>query len=157
MGVEHAFHVVLHRLQIRGLLAILGLDEDILQFMLQSLELRAARHHGGQLVAGDLALGEVTEAAAPFEQHEPVADGIGVVRVVGDEDDAQAALARFEAAYAPDARDVDRLDGLSLDFGDWRANVRVSNTEGLLRLNVETRGDRDLLAEKVAELRAFLA
>lgn len=70
--------------------------------------------------------------------------------------DAQAALARFEAAYAAQARDVDRLDGLSLDFGDWRTNVRVSNTEGLLRLNVETRGDRDLLAGKVAELSAFL-
>ncbi len=71
--------------------------------------------------------------------------------------DAQAALARVEAAYAPLARDVDRLDGLSLDFGEWRANVRVSNTEGLLRLNVETRGDRALLDRKVAELSAFLA
>lgn len=70
--------------------------------------------------------------------------------------DPQAALARFEAAYAGQAEGVDRLDGLSLDFGRWRANVRVSNTEGLLRLNVETRGDRDLLAEKVAELSAFL-
>ncbi len=70
--------------------------------------------------------------------------------------DAQAALARFEAAYAARARDVDRLDGLSLDFGEWRANVRVSNTEGLLRLNVETRGDRALLESKVAELSAFL-
>jgi phosphomannomutase len=71
--------------------------------------------------------------------------------------DAQAALARVEAAYVPLAREVDRLDGLSLDFGDWRANVRVSNTEGLLRLNVETRGDRALLDSKVAELSAFLA
>jgi phosphomannomutase len=70
--------------------------------------------------------------------------------------DPLAVLARFEAAYAGRARGVDRLDGLSLDFSDWRANVRVSNTEGLLRLNVETRGDRDLLAEKVAELSAFL-
>lgn len=72
-------------------------------------------------------------------------------------DDPQAALARFEAAYGRQARDVDRLDGLSMDFGAWRANLRVSNTEGLLRLNVETRGDRDLLARKVEEISSFLA
>ena len=71
-------------------------------------------------------------------------------------DDPQAALARFEAAYGAQARDVDRLDGLSMDFGAWRANLRVSNTEGLLRLNVETRGDRGLLAAKVAEVSGFL-
>lgn len=66
--------------------------------------------------------------------------------------DPGATLARVEAAYAPRARSIDRLDGLSLDFGPWRANVRMSNTEALLRLNVETRGDRALLAEKVVEL-----
>lgn len=71
--------------------------------------------------------------------------------------DPQAALTRFEAAYAGGAGAVDRTDGLSLDFGAWRANLRVSNTEGLLRLNLETRGDRALLDAKVAELTAFLS
>jgi len=71
--------------------------------------------------------------------------------------DHAAAMARIEAAYAPVACGVDRLDGLSLDMGDWRLNVRVSNTEGLLRLNVETRGDRMLLAAKVAEASALIA
>lgn len=48
------------------------------------------------------------------------------------------------------------LDGLSLDFGDWRFNLRSSNTEPLIRLNIETRGDADLLDEKVREIMAFL-
>jgi phosphomannomutase len=67
-----------------------------------------------------------------------------------------AAIARFETTYLPLAQGVDRLDGVSLDFGDWRANLRSSNTENMLRLNVETRGDRVLLAEKIQELTDLL-
>ncbi|WP_394198160.1 phosphohexomutase domain-containing protein [Litoreibacter albidus] len=67
-------------------------------------------------------------------------------------DDKQPAIDAFEARYLPDAKSVDRLDGLSLDYGDWRVNLRQSNTEPVLRLNVEARGDRALLAEKVAEI-----
>lgn len=48
------------------------------------------------------------------------------------------------------------LDGLSLDFGDWRFNLRSSNTEPLIRLNIETRGDTSLLDEKVREIMALL-
>jgi phosphomannomutase len=70
-------------------------------------------------------------------------------------DDPDAALARIEARYLQGA-EVDRLDGLSLAFPDWRLNLRKSNTEPVLRLNVETRGDRALLAAKVAELRALI-
>ncbi len=71
-------------------------------------------------------------------------------------EDKEAATARFEAAYLPQARASDRLDGISLDMGDWRVNLRISNTENMLRLNVETRGDRELLAEKVEEISALL-
>ncbi len=70
--------------------------------------------------------------------------------------DPATAVARFEAAYVRDALAVDRMDGVSLDMGDWRVNVRMSNTEALLRLNVETKGDTDLLAAKVAEVSAVL-
>jgi phosphomannomutase len=45
---------------------------------------------------------------------------------------------------------------LSCDYGDWRFNLRSSNTEPVLRLNVEARGDRQLLAEKVAMLRDLI-
>ena len=70
--------------------------------------------------------------------------------------DKPAAIAAFEAAYGAQTQAVDRLDGVSLDMGDWRVNVRASNTEPVLRLNVETRGDRGLLDTKVAEISALL-
>ena len=51
---------------------------------------------------------------------------------------------------------MDRLDGVSLDMGAWRVNLRQSNTEPVLRLNVETKGDRDLLKAKVDEISALI-
>ena len=71
--------------------------------------------------------------------------------------DAGATVARIEAVYAPKASARDNLDGLSLDFGDWRFNLRSSNTEPLLRLNVESRGRPDLVAQGVAALSALIA
>lgn len=50
----------------------------------------------------------------------------------------------------------DHLDGLNLEFAEWRFNLRMSNTEPLLRLNVEARGDSDLLEEKTALVLATL-
>jgi phosphomannomutase len=70
--------------------------------------------------------------------------------------DLPAVVERVEASLAPLARGVDRTDGLSLDFGDWRLNLRASNTEPLLRLNVEARGDAGLVAEAVARVRALI-
>ncbi len=70
--------------------------------------------------------------------------------------DPAAAMARVEASLAPEAETVDRLDGLSLAFADWRLNLRMSNTEPLLRLNVERRGDPAALAGHVARVRALI-
>ncbi|WP_103255743.1 phosphomannomutase [Tabrizicola aquatica] len=70
--------------------------------------------------------------------------------------DAAAVMARVRATLAPQARSEDWTDGLSLDFGDWRLNLRASNTEPLLRLNVEARGDAGLVAAGVARLRALI-
>ena len=64
--------------------------------------------------------------------------------------DVAAAVGRVEAALA--GGKVDRLDGLSISFADWRVNLRASNTEPLLRLNIETRGDPDGLTRRVAEV-----
>jgi len=47
---------------------------------------------------------------------------------------------------------IDEIDGLGMDFGDWRFNVRPSNTEPLLRMNVETRANHALMEEKRDEL-----
>jgi phosphomannomutase len=71
--------------------------------------------------------------------------------------DSDAALARVEARYAAGAILLDRTDGLSLEFPRWRFNLRKSNTEPVLRLNVETRQDPGLLEEKTREILAMLA
>jgi len=47
---------------------------------------------------------------------------------------------------------VDRLDGLSVDLGDWRYNLRMSNTEPIIRLNVESKHDEKLMQKKTKEL-----
>jgi phosphomannomutase len=72
-------------------------------------------------------------------------------------EDQAAAIERIEAEYGPRAEGRDETDGLSLDFGDWRFNLRASNTEPLLRLNIESRGDAALVARKLAEMRALIA
>lgn len=59
--------------------------------------------------------------------------------------------------YQSQAPQYDDCDGVSLAFAHWRFNLRGSNTEPLLRLNVETRGDTRLLAEKTEEVLAFIA
>ncbi len=71
-------------------------------------------------------------------------------------DDAKVTLARVEKAYLDSALSVDRTDGLSLTFDNWRMNVRMSNTEPLLRLNVESRGDVALMQEKTEEVLALI-
>ena len=71
-------------------------------------------------------------------------------------DDTAAALARVEATFAAQASSRDDTDGLSLTFDSWRFNLRASNTEPLLRLNVETRGDTALLVRKCDELRGLI-
>jgi phosphomannomutase len=70
--------------------------------------------------------------------------------------DAAAALVEIEKRYAPDARAIDHTDGVGIEFDDWRFNLRMSNTEPLIRLNVETRGDLDLLRRKTDEILALL-
>jgi phosphomannomutase len=70
--------------------------------------------------------------------------------------DAAAVIARVEKKYTPGADSVDRTDGLSVELGSWRFNLRSSNTEPLLRLNVESRGDDGLMRAKTAELLALL-
>ena len=70
--------------------------------------------------------------------------------------DAIDTLDRILAHYAADAPAIDRTDGLSLEFPTWRFNVRSSNTEPLLRLNVESRGSSDLMQEKTDELRRLI-
>ncbi|MGI9277760.1 MAG: phosphomannomutase CpsG [Endozoicomonas sp.] len=67
-------------------------------------------------------------------------------------DDAQAAIDRVLSVYENDALEVDHTDGISLDMGDWRFNLRMSNTEPVVRLNVEAKGDAALMKVKTNEV-----
>jgi phosphomannomutase/phosphomannomutase/phosphoglucomutase len=66
--------------------------------------------------------------------------------------DTRATLERIRDHYRPDVSQQDTTDGLSMEFDAWRFNLRASNTEPLLRLNVETRGDRALMERRTTEL-----
>jgi phosphomannomutase len=61
-------------------------------------------------------------------------------------------LARVRAHYEGSARSIDLTDGLSMEFDRWRFNLRGSNTEPLVRLNVESRADEPLMRERTAEV-----
>jgi len=69
--------------------------------------------------------------------------------------DVQGKLQALEEKYGKDAPSVDHMDGITVDYGDWWFNVRPSNTEPLLRLNVEAKS-RELLEQKQDELLAFI-
>ncbi len=59
-------------------------------------------------------------------------------------------LEQIKAKYSDGI--IDELDGVSIEYPNWRFNVRLSNTEPLIRLNVESRGDKNLMEEKTKEL-----
>lgn len=88
----------------------------------------------------------------------PLADLVGEMirnypcsgEINSEVEDVPATLAKVEAAYSDGL--IDRLDGLSVEYPDWRFNLRGSNTEPVIRLNVESRGDRALMEAKTAEL-----
>ena len=68
------------------------------------------------------------------------------------EGQSREVIARAQKVYAGGALNVDFTDGLSVEFPEWRFNLRGSNTEPLVRLNVESRGSTALMQEKTAEL-----
>ena len=69
-------------------------------------------------------------------------------------ENAKEIIQAIEEKYAPTALKVDKLDGLSIAYENWRFNIRISSTEPVLRLNVEARADVKLMEEKTAELLA---
>ena len=85
--------------------------------------------------------GPLSEMLAPFRRYHASGEINSTV------DDKEAALERLDAAFAEGRRD--RTDGLTVEFEDWWFNVRPSNTEPLLRLNVEAKSE-ELLTEKTA-------
>ena len=106
------------------------------------------------LIAAVAALGVLSKAARPLSEIlAPLRryDASGEINSVVD--DQQGRIEAIAAHYA-DGRQ-DRLDGLTVEFGDWWCNVRPSNTEPLLRLNAEARTP-ELLADKTAEVLSLI-
>ena len=66
--------------------------------------------------------------------------------------DPAKAMADVYETYKAGARNIDHTDGLGIEFENWRFSLRQSNTESLLRLNVEARADSKLVAEKLLEI-----
>ena len=67
-----------------------------------------------------------------------------------------ATLSAVKETYASTASRVDPIDGVGLEFENWRFNLRPSNTEPLIRFNMETKGDKALLLEKEKEIMALV-
>ena len=70
--------------------------------------------------------------------------------------DAKESISRVFAAYRAEAISFDDSDGLSLAFSDWRFNLRSSNTEPLVRLNIESCGNPSKLTQKVSDIARIL-
>jgi phosphomannomutase len=70
--------------------------------------------------------------------------------------DAAQAIEEISNLYASDAKSIDKTDGISLEYDDWRFNLRASNTEPVIRLNVESRANEALMQEKVNDILGVL-
>jgi len=71
-------------------------------------------------------------------------------------EDTQASIEAVRAHFASLNPKTDDTDGISLEFSDWRLSLRASNTEPLLRLNVESLGDSQLVKDRVAEIQTLI-
>jgi len=71
-------------------------------------------------------------------------------------EDAGEVMRRVEKHFSFGKAIIDHTDGLSVEFVDWRFNLRMSNTEPLLRLNVEAKGNGELMRQKSKELLDFI-
>jgi phosphomannomutase/phosphomannomutase/phosphoglucomutase len=70
---------------------------------------------------------------------------------------AQACLNRIEQHFANTTLQTDHTDGLSMEFANWRFNIRTSNTEPLLRLNIESKADKGLIKRQNKEIEQLIA
>ncbi|MDU3271470.1 MAG: phosphomannomutase CpsG, partial [Klebsiella oxytoca] len=71
-------------------------------------------------------------------------------------ENAAAAIARIRERYEPDAVNVDTTDGISIEYPEWRFNLRSSNTEPVVRLNVESKSNIELMKMRTSELLDYL-
>ncbi|SQC35495.1 phosphomannomutase CpsG [Kluyvera cryocrescens] len=70
--------------------------------------------------------------------------------------DAQRVMERVERIFVSQAKNIDKTDGVSVELDGWRFNIRFSNTEPLLRINVESEGNVALVNEKIAQIESII-
>jgi phosphomannomutase len=70
--------------------------------------------------------------------------------------DAKVCIQKIQDHFSPMCLKQEDIDGLSMEFADWRFNLRMSNTEPLLRLNVEARGDAALVKLRLNEIEEMI-
>lgn len=70
---------------------------------------------------------------------------------------AQVVIQRIRDIYEPDAVSIDGTDGVSIEYSDWRFNLRTSNTEPVVRLNVESKADTNLMRIKTEDILNLLS
>ena len=118
-------------------------------FIKERMRLEDAVYGGEMSASRDLSLTEmVSERMAAF----PCSGEIN--RTI---EDPASVLAAAEAAYSDSALAIGHVDGLSMEFEEWRFNLRMSNTEPVVRLNVESRADVPLMQQRRDELLALIA
>ncbi|MOA33105.1 phosphomannomutase/phosphoglucomutase [compost metagenome] len=71
-------------------------------------------------------------------------------------EDVSTTLQKVLDYYLPQNPLIDRTDGVSVSFVDWRFNLRGSNTEPLLRLNIEAKADKAVIWERLKELESLI-
>jgi phosphomannomutase len=105
------------------------------------------------LVAQLVATGDATLSQLVDDRMEKFPASGEINRKVGD---SAKAIRAIRDRFAGNARAIDETDGVSLEFEEWRFNLRSSNTEPVIRLNVESRGDAKLMREKTGKILALL-
>ncbi len=108
------------------------------------------------LIAFLITLELVSIEGKPLSQLlKPLDKGVRSGEINSVVNDVQGKLHALEETFGKDAKSVDHLDGITVDYGDWWFNVRPSNTEPLLRLNIEA-NNQALMEQKRDELLAFI-
>ena len=97
---------------------------------------------------------KLSEIMADMIKNFPVSGEINTK--VDSTDTVKKIMAKVEKIYAPKGISVSKIDGVSVDFENWRFNLRGSQTEPYIRLNVESRGDKSLMETKRDELLAVI-
>ena len=94
----------------------------------------------------DLAITEIN-----FNPHDPTDAELNLIPSL-DNDDFEFLEVQNVGSLPISLLGMELSDGVSFEFDDWRFNLRMSNTEPVIRLNVEARGDAELMKERTAEI-----